>query len=227
MFETDLPSAANIFTVFWVFALMLLGFHLATVWPRNLSKKAWKRVDYLWLGFAALGLIGASGNVRIHSAESELSITELRIANYYDLYRNLLESYARDDGAICRLFVRAEFSPPEPELSQTQAQFDRVCAWIKQTEKSSPKTLAKDGEGAKPFEPITPMPTDGTLSQILQDIEKQQSYFLDEAAIHKKLQIEAKPSDTERTLNFLGPWLLAFALAIRIAKVSGELRFEK
>ncbi|WP_150644010.1 hypothetical protein [Pseudomonas fluorescens] len=82
-----------------------------------------------------------------------------------------MESYAQEDGYICRLFIRAEFLPPEPEFSDTQAEFDRVCAWMKQTEKTFPKTPSKDSVDYIEPGKINPMTTSGSLIAVFDMLE--------------------------------------------------------
>jgi len=59
--EFDYPFLAKPLWMIVVFALFLVAFHilLVKVWP--LQKQAWKKVDYIWLGVAALAIIGTAG----------------------------------------------------------------------------------------------------------------------------------------------------------------------
>ena len=227
MIDAYFPPAADIKNVLVCFFILLLLCHVFFVWCRNLSKRAWKIVDYLWLAVAAIGLVGASANIRVYVAHKSLESSEVRIANYYGLFRYILETNARDNGYVCRVFERGEYSPPEPEFSNAQKEFDRVCAWLKQKEKTMPKIFALDGGGSDELGEISPMTTNVSLIDVLDGLEDQYSHYLEAKDIYKKLESEAKPTEIEISFSFLAPWLLAFALAIRIAKVSGELRHER
>ena len=58
MLTTSIPS------VLAVFLLSTVALHLYLVKFRPLSEAGCKKIDYWWLGIAALGLVGAVGNAR-------------------------------------------------------------------------------------------------------------------------------------------------------------------
>jgi hypothetical protein len=54
----------NLISNFWyaLSALILatIIFHTLLVYPKNLSKRQWKQIDYFWISLTALGLIGTT-----------------------------------------------------------------------------------------------------------------------------------------------------------------------
>ncbi len=61
MTELRLPIFVNLGWVLAIFVGSLVVFHLMFVWPKNLTKRYWKVIDYIWLGTAFLGVIGSVG----------------------------------------------------------------------------------------------------------------------------------------------------------------------
>ncbi len=121
MTELRLPIFTNLGWIFAVFVGALLVFHLMFVWPKNLTKRCWKVIDYVWLGTALLGVIGSVGVARQAVAQGLLT-TALTV----------VESSAREvetalhfgtSGAVCRRFVRSEFSPPPRRVRSNPARF--------------------------------------------------------------------------------------------------------
>lgn len=227
MTEIYYPPSANAGTIFLVFLALLIAVHLLMVWPRNLSKRLWKFVDYVWLAFALVGVVGASANVRMYIANKELASAEIRAANYYELFRHVLALNVKNDGYVCRTFEVDKSLAPSPDLSDIQKEFDRVCAWLKSTEETMPKKLAFNIEERVTLGQIVPMTNDLSLVEVLAGLKDQFSTYQNENDIYQKLKSEAKPTKFEIDFSFLTPWMLVLALAIRVAKVSGELRYER
>ncbi len=125
--------------------------------------------------------------------------------------------------AICRRFVRSEFSPPQAEFDRIQREFDAQCAWF---------TQAIERLNSSPFpkrQPVTlddlggPPPKGGDDWASTRVPGTIQHY---NAAVTqlRRLSEEARQTDLELMLTAIGPFLLVIALALRIAKVSGEIR---
>lgn len=227
MFEVYLPPAAKIEVVLTVFAFLLIAFHLICVWPRNLSKKSWKKVDYIWLAFATVGLLGASSVVRNYIVRQELSYSEERIELLYKTFRSVLELNARDNGYVCRVFVKTKFSPSEPEFSEINNEFQRACDWLKKKNASFDSKVPNAASEPSAWVTIDPAVENVSLQEVMNGLSDQYSYYNDAVKTHRQLLSEMKPTEIEIWFSLIGPWLLAFALALRIAKVSGELRYER
>jgi hypothetical protein len=206
-----------------VFVGSLLAFHLMFVWPRNLTKRGWKIVDYFWLGVGLLGVIGSVGVGRQTIAENLLTIARARVNSFAVDVESALRFGT--SGAICRRFVRSEFSPPPEEFDRLQREFDAQCAWF---------TQAIERLKASPFakrEPLTfehlggppPAGADGwTSAHTRETVDRYNAAIAD----LERLSRDAKRTEIELVLLIFGPFLLVVALALRITKVTGELRHE-
>jgi hypothetical protein len=198
-------------------------FHLTLVWPRNLTRRGWKIVDYFWLGAGLLGVIGSVGVARQAMAENLLTTARARLT----FLASEVESALRfgTSGAICRRFVRTEFSPPPEAFDRVQREFDAQCAWFThalEQLKGSPfakrEPLGFDDIGGPP--PVGPDRWTSTHTR------EALSRYNAAVADFKRLSRDSERTDTEWVLVAVGPSLLAVALALRIAKVTGELRHE-
>jgi hypothetical protein len=128
--DTHFPPFTNPLYVVLTFICALLLFHLILVVWLRLGKLSWKIIDYIWLGFAALGLIGAEGQTKRLIAGSMSTIAEERVIGNYYPFRMLVDDYSQE-GAVCRTFVRSEYSPPPEEFERAQRDYDTVCRWFR------------------------------------------------------------------------------------------------
>jgi len=60
--EPHFPLGASLATVLAVFAFFLVAFNVILVRWLKLGRVAWKRIEYVWLGFAALAWISTDRN---------------------------------------------------------------------------------------------------------------------------------------------------------------------
>jgi hypothetical protein len=127
MIELRPPISTDLRWVFAVFAGSLVVFHLVFVWPRNLTKRRWKIIDYIWVGTALLGVIGSAGVGRQAISQSLLTTSHALVESFASEVESALRFGT--SSAICRRFVRSEYSPPQAEFDRIQREFDAQCAW--------------------------------------------------------------------------------------------------
>jgi len=223
MTELRPPLWTSLGWLFMVFGGSLLAFHLMFVWPRNLTKRGWKVVDYFWLGVGLLGVIGSAGVGRQAIAENVLSTARGRV----DFFASEVQSALRfgTSGAICRRFVRTEFSPPQAEFDRLQREFDAQCAWFTQAlERLKASPFAKRERLS--FDDLDGPPPVGADRWTSAHARETVDRYNGIVAELERLSRDATRTDLELTLIIVGPFLLVVALALRIAKVTGELRHE-
>jgi hypothetical protein len=68
--------------------------------------------------------------------------------------------------------------------------------------------------------------TNQSILEIISELHEQLDDYNNNVNEIQKLRSMNEQSEFERMLIYLGPWLLAFALALRITKVTGELNNE-
>lgn len=223
--EFALPLFAETKWVVGVFALSLGLFHWLLVYHFKLSKAAWKKVDYFWLGVGALGLVGAVEVPRNVASDNLLTLAESRMNGALQQLHST-EQFGTS-GAICRTFIRSPVSPPEPEFSKSQKEYDAACSWFKQVLPMLPTKLEELSEPLVMNRlPTMPTVSDQALTWSFQQFRREVLNVNQHLATILQLHENKKRSLFEEMLRLLGPILLAVAIALRITKVTGELRHE-
>jgi hypothetical protein len=215
-----LPIFASYRWVLIVFFGALVFFHVVLVLAWPLGKIGWKRVDYVWLLFGLLGVLGGVGSVRQRLAEGLLPRA-----------KQLAQAQATwvigriDFGAspvVCRKFEPSILVPRDEEFDRRQREFDTLCAWF---------TTAKSrvANGLPEEQPLTlerlggsPAPTGADPWMVATLNEAVTGYNQAQDAL-EHLRREASQSEGEFTLVVLAPFLIAVAIALRMTKVTGEL----
>ena len=220
----ELPAITSQWWLLTCFMICLVLFHLAFVWPRNLSKTAWKYIDYFWLSAALIGVMAAVTVGRQHVANTLLEMAR----NYTDFSARTVVSALQfgTSEASCRKFVRTEYSPPPEVFERLQKEYDSQCVWFKNATKllstspfSKRSTLTMNDLGAAP-----PIVEDKWPIANLRESINQYNAGVSEVA---RLTEASKRSEFEVVLMLLGPFFLAGALALRMAKNTGEILHEK
>lgn len=196
--------------------------HLLLVWPRNLSKKGWKYIDYIWLGAGIISILGISANVRKTTASNWIKIEEARLiadGNSFSFF--FVEPKSSH---ICMKYTKTENSPPD--FDETQKEYDKACNWLHEVANilgkidlnKFPEIKMSDFPEVNFNYPILNITSDGFRRSISEYSKQRQKYFdTKETSLN---------NGWEDSLIYFFPFLLCFALAIRFAKVSGEIRHE-
>lgn len=201
------------------FVIALVIFHVLFVWPRNLSLKKWKFIDYAWLGIGLLCLISLSGQIRTEKAGFEEKLAKSRVQGMHELF----SSFYINEPQIyfCREFVTSTMSPVN--FDETQKEFDRACEWFKNfTTEFSRATIPNYRQVSwEQFNP--PQFNDKSLKDILDGMKKQLGFYAS-AVRDLELTREARnPTSLESNFHVLWPYLLGIATALRMAKTTGEI----
>ena len=207
-----------------VFLVALGVFHavLIRAWP--LGRIGWKCVDYVWLLFGMIGVLSGVQAVRQELAEGLLPEAEEFVR--FEAASILDRIGAGASPAICRTLEPSEPAPRDEDIQRRQREFDEVCAWFRAAKErvagglpaERPLTLARLGG-----DPVPP----GTEFSIVEGLEDAVARYNRAQDTLERLTQQADQSETEATLAAVGPLLLAIALALRITKVTGELRLER
>lgn len=225
--QIPFPLTTNLWVFLAFFSIALVLFHIVLVFAAKLGmtlgKKGWKKADYYWLGFTALGLFGASSQARHQVAKNMLPTAASHASWAQDELTHEIGFYAEDPGILCRKFVRSEHSPPLEQFDRVQRQWDDACQWIKRVAKVIPvkKAAVPIDVASLPAAPAS-AETDGFIRTVKGYVAEYNQALRDRDALRK----EAEHSATEATWVVISPVLLALALALRITKVTGELRLD-
>lgn len=220
MFE--LPAVVSIRVVFAIFLVALVLCHMLFLFVFPLQKRGWKLVDYAWLSVTAVGLIGAVAQGRQLIATNYMRGIEQARVDWYDpLYGFVLP--ANREQVACMQFVPSDLMPPE-QLKAIQAQQDQYCAWYKQIEQRLTDFGMNVGVVERDKFPAFPAALSPSFAQERRDFESSLSMHNDFMSKRAALEAARERSEDEEMVAVLSPILLAVALALRITKVTGELR---
>jgi len=207
----------------WYF-LLLLGFFLAAfhylfIRKFPLCNKTWKRLDYLWLGVAAIGLISLASNIRIDIASNWVDFERQRATSYFSITGFLQENPV--DTYYCMEIATSDNSPPN--IDEIIQDFDAACTWREEVH----VLLSNLKPEELPEIPLASLPKMGTQQLTFTDIENWLTKMTAEYNAQRQIYYDtvalSKRSGFENFLEFLAPYLLSFALAIRITKVTYEV----
>lgn len=212
-----------LFALLGSFMAALVIFHLLLVWPRNLSKRGWKYVDYAWLAIALLAIVSLSSDIRRQVAESRLEYTMQRArsmhALFSDLYVNQPPSY------VCMKFVRSEFSPDD--FDDIQEEFDRICDWFRLFGPRFSTATLPDYHSF-PVELLEPPnTTNESLVEVIGELEQLLSFYNDAVDAHMRISDAIAETELEESIRFIWPWLFSLGVALRMTKVTGEVLHER
>jgi hypothetical protein len=220
--EPGLNDSSSVLSHLLALVVLLGVFHLLFIWVFPFSRRDWKRVDYIWLGFATLGVVGVVGEGRRLQAGWTQEDAAFR-AKY--AFERLREDAKSDTAYFCMEQWRP--LPGEPADDPVRHEFPLTCEWFRKIAARLPDSL-----GVEPPEvlisavPPIPAVADETAKQDIRDALR---ILGDYEADQKRFRIAVnagRESDLEITFKLVGGFLLVFALALRVTKVTGELRAE-
>lgn len=210
-----------------LFLFFLLAMHVTLVWTTRLSDRTWKKIDYVWLSAAVLGLVASSGEAGRFLSQSYLENLEApKTAASYRYLRSQIERGAGSDGFLCMGRARSAMSPPDFDRI-VEAQQD-LCSWSKDTltkmhSTVEPPFAALEETGYVPI-PVTHKRYEPWY---IAEVQKLAEDYRTNRNSYNERAIAAQMSLFDQLLTVLGPIVIAFALALRLTKVSGELANEK
>jgi hypothetical protein len=200
------------------FLVLLFVLHLVLVFWMKLGDVAWKRLDYVWLGTAVLGLLTASAQADHLLSKRYLEIFEgPRTESAYQLLRGTI-----DTDQIC--LPRRRSAASAPNFDERNQEQQALCKRGKEIASKMPKHITE------PFPPLeqTGYESLGIESKYETGYVESVDYAAERYRQQQRSYAESlsagKLSSAEETVTILGPLLLAFALALRITKVTGDIR---
>lgn len=220
-YEPFYPISANLPWVLGVFFASLLLFHVLLIWVLEVGAVTWKQIDYVWLAIAALGLLGAVSEVRRMVAQNQLGRQQSILTWAYEDLRR--EAEFMIGPAVCRQFVRSKYS--RPDFDAIQQEYDAACQFARQMLTRLPSDPPPDLQGLRLAD--RPKVTDPVLQQVFEGLSREVESYLRARRAMDQTIAATKRTPLEDTLALFGPLLLAVALALRMTKVSGEIRMSR
>jgi len=172
---------------------------------------------------AAIGVLGVASTVRISVAEKWVESEKKRAAAPIERVVRYFQGPA-ESNHMCFKFRRTEFSPSD--LDQVQLQYDMGCEWFKQVSgdlkgidtESLPELRYQDFPEPKFDSPA--------LNESVEWFQSEMAEYSDQRMLYLDTLEKTTKADWEFSLAYFAPFLMCGAIALRIAKVSGELRHD-
>lgn len=205
--------------LFFLFFLVLFYFLFIKWFP--LSKITWKKVDYIWLFLATIGILSLISEQRIQTAEywveleKNYTLTPLRTIDKTFLGESA-QSY------ICSKGIRTEFAPKN--FDEIERLSELHCEWFKKVRALLDSKLK---ETDLPNIQIEDLPIVTFYEALHIDNVNEIKEFINEYNELKNKYITVqnltKKDESERILFYLAPFILLIGLALRITKVTAEI----
>lgn len=191
------------------------------IYVKKPSARFLKKIDYWWLGFTSLALFGAIDKQKQLFADGDIALSKSRLrASISELKREI----SFQNHYVCDThWLAPPYSIPDPSSIVRYKTRDEACAWYKRLDESVSKAGLSDKEiidiSNHPIpEQISEWPDDN-IKTAINEAKKELTFRDDTVSSYEK-------SILYKCVLLFSPYLLALALALRIAKVSGELRLD-
>lgn len=228
---TTYPLAVSPVVLLVVFLASLAMAHVVLLRLFALDEVRWQLIDYVWLSLALLGLLGAVAQNRQQVAGNFEIVARMRAESYLSSARRLSDRHSRAESALCRHPTRTQTSPPAEVFDARVADDQRTCEWFRATLSVLPKTVdevpAAFGPGSLPSRPARSVHSPDAEDYLITLTRDDVANLVENMQLLSMHHSVKSPSEWQQYLTYIGPFLLAFALAIRITKVTGEVRIKR
>jgi tetrahydromethanopterin S-methyltransferase subunit F len=203
-----------------VFGACLGACHLL-MWMIGRNKRFWTQVDYFWLGAAALALVTATGSVRQSMARDREWWDRVPLDAELDGARSWAAS-------SLRFFETSAFVTTEPsnaKEAEVARQFKSAGDFYRDV-----VAALQTGRESRPWLELSKRPflntaaSDTVVEQDLRHLRRIIARLTELDSRLASTRAAAQPSGLEGLYLMVWPWLLSVALALRITKVTAELR---
>lgn len=163
-----------------------------------------------------------ASEVRGTVAESWFSLESSRTASSLE---RLKSEFSNPEGTyLCMKFIRSEYSPDD--FDKRQKQHDLRCEWLKEVASVAQSFSIKELPEIKYSSFPKPTFKGESLLERYKLLKKHIDWYTEDRKAVSEVEALISKSEFEKTIFYLSPFLLCFALALRIAKVTGEIRHE-
>jgi hypothetical protein len=201
--------------------LVTLACHALFLWWFPLGEVNWKRIDYLWLFAAVVGVLASSGKAARLIAENQLkNFQEPVTLTAYEFLRTDIKSAA--EGSACGVLRRAADSPPDFEERQKEQR--AMCDQYKKLDAQMPHSVEPP---FKPLEELGFVPLTGNpeyVTALFEVTNRDAEEYERNRETYDEITEKTRSSKWENAHLAMGPLLLAVAMALRITKTTGEIR---
>ncbi|MBV9249015.1 MAG: hypothetical protein JO227_07215 [Acetobacteraceae bacterium] len=222
-----MPDGAPLYywTVWWTPLLLFLAalglLHAVLIYsPLRLSSRGWKKVDYIWLTMSVFSIIGFVSQSRQTINTNYTPWMERQVRNSGSFVADALRDAAQ---LSCNVhFVKSDISPPN--FDEIVQQGESYCAYVHDLQAKF-QPVVSDGkpiEHAFTSDPKFPLAYGADFNQ--PRIETWVANYNSNLQLLRTTKEASQRSDMEIALALIAPFLIAAALALRMTKVTADLR---
>ena len=221
--DYSLPFFTDVWVVICCLIIATVLCHFIFVWYRLRPASFWKKIDYAWLSMAFLGLIGTVNANRVTYSDRMAELATHRSKFAFEWVQQVAK-FGMNAG--CREFVPSEFSPSPDVMEKTQREFDEQCQWFRKIAEALKNIDSTSIQQINILQLAGSQPKGGDQEAYTSFNESVVRYN----TLIMELEILKDTEDSKgwtEGIQFLSPFLFAIALALRITKVSGEIKLTK
>ena len=208
-----------------ILSLFILHYLFIVCLPQ--SKLFWKRVDYFWISLGVLGIISATFTLRKDFSLAQVPLQKTYLKNSYYLYLSELDRQAQKFNDN-----QANYYEAQDDLGQA-IQFNEAGIFYDSLKKKSSKyedDILRDSQ----YQLL-----DSIVTSLNDFIDKSKNEYISSESKHLILNLkytkenadelsgierQADRNTVDWILLFCTPYAFAFAIAIRITKVTAEVK---
>jgi len=211
-----------------VLVLSLFVFHILFIFIFPKSKKFWKIIDYIWISLGIVGIIGSTFTLRKQYSDAKETLLEYHLSIDYHRLIEMAEwnkNYFVSDGTGFK-YEEFEDRKQVDDFKKTEKFFVTFSELIYKLEDKvlSDKNLNYIDTLNLNFQNFKDTIQNKDVKNIIKNVE----YSLIDIQKSKLNYTENKKLEERSSLNwillFFSPYLFAIALAIRLTKVTAELK---
>ena len=196
-----------------------------------LSDIVWKRVDYIWLTIALLGVLASSGRASHEFTKAEIPLLEPMTTFSFQTLRHDVEFGASPGSEGCAPRIHTSFSPPDYDDIRKAQQ--HLCEQFRKLDSEVPKSPAVGGTKFAALHQLKFQPLSEDELSLKYERSEIERFKADAARYEENRQIYNATLEEERNQEDsplilmdlgIGPLLVGLAIAIRLTKTAGEIR---
>lgn len=213
-FESEFMLSNSLHFVLLTCALAL-AFHLPIWCGYNLCKRRWKYIDYLWPLLAGIGMLGAVSEIRSNVAGNWASTEHTRAVITLESIRDY--SVRQIKGDMCSGVTSVS---GEDIYSDPCSWFLSIAKHLKSLDFNSLPKVTSESFSTAGLN-LTWIDDDIVwVNGMLEQYNQQKNQY-------DRTMLAQLKNPIEQVFWYISPYLVCFAIALRLAKVTGEIKLEK
>lgn len=196
---------SDIYRISGLFLVLTALFHFFLIYKRSLSLKKWKLVEYIWVVLAFISTLGIVDQSRRTNAMATLTQAEIQLDKHKEQLIGWFDNYQ--------------------ELTCIEQFNEKQCNAFNKAQRDIQLLLLEniavpdiDHNILNHVSHLSLIMTDMAIAEISLRINK----YSDNKVSYLTTKLQTQQSTLQRLINLLTPLLLAFALALKMTKVTAE-----